>query len=89
MLQAFIFFIPRLALGVWLLTQLNEYSLCLELSTMGLVLYPAIKRITDWLQGLVRCTKFRDCGYYIGAACQGYCLRPSRRRRSTTVIFEF
>ncbi|KAG2073843.1 4-hydroxybenzoate polyprenyl transferase [Suillus decipiens] len=54
MFQAFIFVIPQLALGVWLLMQLNEYSLRLGLSSLGLVvLYPAMKRVTDWPQAIL------------------------------------
>ncbi|KAG2345946.1 4-hydroxybenzoate polyprenyl transferase [Suillus weaverae] len=51
MFQAFIFLILQLALGTWLFMQLNEYSLALGLSSLGLVvLYPAMKRINDWPQ---------------------------------------
>ncbi|KAG2033541.1 4-hydroxybenzoate polyprenyl transferase [Suillus americanus] len=54
MFQAFLFLIPQLALGVWLLMQLNEYSLRLGLSSLGLVvLYPAMKRLTNWPQAVL------------------------------------
>ncbi|KAG1752698.1 4-hydroxybenzoate polyprenyl transferase [Suillus paluster] len=53
-LQAFIFLIPLLALGIWLFMQLNEYSTALGLSSLGLVvLYPAMKRVTDWPQAVL------------------------------------
>lgn len=76
MFGAFVFLIPQLALGVWLLMQLNEYryvvfvnkktvgvhiyhfyffsSLRLGLSSLGLVvLYPAMKRVTNWPQAVL------------------------------------
>ncbi|KAG1747843.1 4-hydroxybenzoate polyprenyl transferase [Suillus paluster] len=54
MFQAFIFLILHLALGIWVLMQLNEYSLVLGLSSLGLlVLYPATKRVTNWPQAVL------------------------------------
>ncbi|KAG1742249.1 4-hydroxybenzoate polyprenyl transferase [Suillus paluster] len=52
--QAFIFLIPQLALGIWLFMQLNNYSTVLGLSSLGgVVLYPAMKRVTDWPQAVL------------------------------------
>ncbi|KAG1747854.1 UbiA prenyltransferase family-domain-containing protein [Suillus paluster] len=77
--QAFIFLIPQLALGVWLFMQLNAYRsvishlllflylTILGLSSLGLVvLYPAMKRVTDWPQAvLAMCFNW---GALLGAA---------------------
>ncbi|KAG0705286.1 4-hydroxybenzoate polyprenyl transferase [Suillus ampliporus] len=55
------------ALGVWLFMQLNEYSTNLGLSYMSfLVLYPVMKRITNWPQVVLGiCSNW---GILLGAA---------------------
>ncbi|KAG0704618.1 4-hydroxybenzoate polyprenyl transferase [Suillus ampliporus] len=67
MFQAFIFLIPQLALGIWLFMQLNQYSTNLGLSSLiFVVLYPAMKRVTDWPQVVLGiCSNW---GVLLGAA---------------------
>ncbi|XP_066601489.1 4-hydroxybenzoate polyprenyltransferase, mitochondrial isoform X2 [Prorops nasuta] len=74
--QSLIFLGGQLSIGLFVLLQLNLYSIILGASSLGLVIiYPLMKRITDWPQLILGMTF--NWGALLGwSAIQGSCNWP-------------